>query len=432
MADAEQQPLLTVNSRRDSNKERSRTVCTILVILTSFAALGTIVFIAAFIGTGVYLSKFYNYPGEVCQNAPLSLDSHSRSGSYSLMLTIPFKLVDCYEKQIETSLLSVDSMVDIYQTLCEDIEKEQFSANNWFNDLTVNDGEPLPAFDENYSPQNYFLSDGRVQVDIFNATTKSSSPTAVYLCVFTDTDHYHDVLRAAGLNWMNYTENAKCQSQIVEPKASGTSHVTTTFNITMPTFFFLAAVTNGSVHMDLLNVTASGERISALEASATNECQLQGGHTMTCSFDLINYHFYPNSKSLNQTAYNVCIVAHEWDNPDGSYDYSNLTATLTKRHNSFQMSLVGFGIFASTTFVLLVGFVITVGVLLIRRRYRNSPDHILTAAPGSVTVTSGPVQNQCNGDHTSRMLVPGGYMDKVHDQVSHTESSRDRDESHES
>ena len=157
---------------------------TVIAVFTTIAAVG---------GTSAFAAKFALYTNSECpQEGTFSSleDVHSRSGSYSLLDSILYQDLICYTKpQIQLSLESRNSLVGVYQTLCQNIETQSFQVNYQLNDLPSDDG-PRPVFDENFTPQNYFM-DGTIQVEMVNITTMSST-VSIELCLFSTNYKYND------------------------------------------------------------------------------------------------------------------------------------------------------------------------------------------------------------------------------------------------
>lgn len=98
------------------------------------------------------------------------------------------------------------SVIEIYQTPCQGIETRPILMHYNFNDL-LSAKRPLPLFNEDFSPQNYFMN-GAIEVGIINATaTITSDSINIELYVFSDYYQYNSFLNA-GIKWKNYTENA--------------------------------------------------------------------------------------------------------------------------------------------------------------------------------------------------------------------------------
>ena len=134
------------------------------------------------------------------------------------------------------------------------------------------------------------------------------------------------------MKWKNYTKNATCNKVVVK---NGENH-TISFNISKPTFVFLGMATTYPVQIVQINITATGRDISNLGKNSTKVCQLSG-EDMTCSVTLLN------NQLKNQS---ICIAAYEEGNPDGTYDYSNLTISLpnqVKHDNPYKLTLTVYG-----------------------------------------------------------------------------------------
>ena len=393
----------------DSPK-KDRTVCCLCVAVLAAAFL---FLAAAAIGTIVYGVQFYGYPEAVCKHLPTVVDAQTRSGSYALLVDVPRE--KCYEREVKVLLKSKESSVEIYQTFCEDIETKTYQTATELDDLTVR-GRPTDVFDENFSPQNYFMS-GTIQVEMINVSFVENDAVSyvdIVLCMFTNKDYFEDFL-GAEKKWKNYTRNAECKATAVMNGEDGSN--VTSFSINEPDFVFIGIVSNGTtVHMDLLNVTVMGEIISGLGENSTKECQVLGDNarTKTCVFDLMS-NADPESSEKR-----VCVVAYEDDNSDGSYDYSNLTLSLQKHHNPHKKAFEGFGFSSLSVFVLVVVLLLAIISALFLRRHCNTSRYKLN---NHGQVNCSPVQ--ANGDASNRSLRVGN-MDHVGQNinVSCTESAK--------
>ena len=178
---------------------------------------------------------------------------------------------------------------------------------------------------------------------------------------FFNTYEYNRFLRA-GLNWNRYTKNANCNTIAAK---NGKNYMAS-FNINKPTFAFLGMATVGNVQVSRLNITTVGREISSLGKNSTKVCQLNG-EDMTCSFNLLN------NQLKNQS---ICIVAYEEGNPDGTYDYSNLTISLpnqVKYDNPYKLTFavygsVSLGVIMISIALLLIGTIILCKRIHKRRR----------------------------------------------------------------
>ena len=302
----------------------------------------------------------------------------------------------CYaEPQIQLSLESRNSLVGVYQTLCQNIETQSFQINYQLNDLPSDDG-PRPVFDENFTPQNYFM-DGTVLVEMVNITTMSSTVN-IEMCLFSTTYEYSDFLRA-GMKWKNYTKNATCNKVVVK---NGENH-TISFNISKPTFVFLGMATTDPVQIDQINITATGRDISNLGKNSTKVCQLSG-EDMTCSVTLLN------NQLLNSQS--ICIVAYEEGNPDGTYDYSNLTISLpnqVKHDNPYKLMLTVYG---SVSLGVIATIILTLlmfpAIIWIWRKLLNRKKQAATTGQCSVNtaeVTCCPVEDTNRPQPKERPLM---------------------------
>ena len=271
------------------------------------------------------------------------MNAESRSGSYSL-LDIIHPDVACIEPHIQVTMTSKESSVEIHQALCKDLEVKPFQTEVDFDYPSTIDNEPIPAFDENYTPQNYFIN-GSIEIEIFNATTYNSS-VIVEMCLFFNTDDYNRFLEARE-SWKNYTQAADCNSTAV--KSNKETDIITFFNLTKPSFAFVGLASTGPLIIDQLKVNATGSMISSIVGNS-KICQLSDKQTTcTAGFSLQNE--------------SICIVAYEEGNPDGSYDYSNLTLNFDQlNHNPFKQELMAYGVSSLVLLaILLVALIATIG-----------------------------------------------------------------------
>ena len=319
--------------------------------------------------TNVPLALEYTFHANTtrCQNFTATIvDASSRSDCYSILNNITSQDLSCAEPLLDLSLNGRNSMIAIYQTLCQNIESQHFNVNYQFVDLPSSES-PTPVFDENFSPQNYFL-DGEIQLKIINTTTILSSVN-IDLCLFSGDYEYNRFLRA-GANWKNYTKNSYCNTITVE---DGENYLVS-FHINKPMFAFLGMASVGAVQISHLNVTATGRQISDLGRNSTKACELTGEDT-TCNFNL---------ELLNNENISLCIVAYEQGNADGTYDYSNLTVSFPNRikhNNPYKKTLIVYG--STSLGIILISVLLLIGIILaaiLRKRShdrQNSPKEYL-------------------------------------------------------
>ena len=264
-----------------------------------------------------------------------SIDADTRSGSYSL-LDVVHPDLSCIKPHTRVTLTSKGSSVEIHQVLCKDMEVKPFQAEVDLDQPSTIVNEPIPAFDENFTPQNYFIT-GNMEIEIMNATTNASS-VIVELCLFSNTYDYNQFLRA-GKSWKNYTQTADCNLTAI--KVGKKTSIGTFFNLTKPSFAFLGLASTGPLAISQLKVNATGSMISSIVGNS-KECQLSDKHA-TCTVDF----------SLQNES--ICIVAYEEGNPDGTYDYSNLTLNFDRvNHNPFRPELMAYGISSIILLVILL------------------------------------------------------------------------------
>ena len=306
----------------------------------------TIIITAAISGTVAYGIKFSLYKNNNldCQKSTINA-AHSRSGSYSILYTVTSQDLKCSAQPLlHLSLKDEGSVVEIYQTPCQGIETQSFLTHYNFNDLPSAE-RPIPLFDEDFSPQNYFMN-GNIEVGIINATaTFTSDSIDIELCLFSDYYQYNSFLNA-GIKWKNHTENAVCKTVTSDE----TDH-TVSFNISKPIFAFLGMATTYPMQIGLINITATGQAISSPGKNSTKVCQLNG-EAATCDLSL------PNEQELEKRSM-IYVVAYEERNPDGTYDYTNLTINIpniVKHDNPYKLR---FKIYGSTSLgVILAPFII--------------------------------------------------------------------------
>ena len=247
---------------------------------------------------------FFRYNNGACYSAIPPVGAYTRSNDSSILYST--STLECFEKLIgvEVLLHNVDALVEIYRALCKSIEKSPFQDSYGWNNIGVS--QPTLVFSEDLS-QNYFIN-GIIQVDMVNITTNSPSVN-MEVCLFTIIDDYHS-FKNAGANWKNSVENAICHSVQI---ATGRDSNSSTFHISKPTFVFVGIAPTDFVSIGTLTITTNGFSLSGPGENSTKLCQMSGQHT-TCKFNL-----------LNHESEEVCIVAHEDGNSDGTFDYSNLT-----------------------------------------------------------------------------------------------------------
>lgn len=237
---------------------------------------------------------------------------YTRSNSYSLLGSISYPV--CFEPVVQVLLERKASSVDVFQDYCQDVEVQPSRAIRSLNNASLV-GNPLPVCDENYLTQNYFIN-GSIDVTIANVSITNSSSATIYVCFFTESSKYYNFLMA-GEDWKKHISKTDCKTSGVE---NGGSYAFS-FDISEPTFVFLAVASTAYLHLEQLNFSATGQNISSLGGNSIKVCELNGYH-MNCSVGLQNYTAEKNQR--------VCLVAFEERNPDNSYDYSNLTVILPK------------------------------------------------------------------------------------------------------
>ena len=354
----------------------SRKRCRIFICVAITACI--IIITAAIGGTVAYGVKFALYKNSNldCQTESTINATHSRSGSFSIVYTVTIQDLKCSAEPLLHLLLKDEgSVVEIYQTPCQGIETRPILTHYNFSDLPSAE-RPIPLFDEDFSPQNYFMN-GTIEVGIINATaTVISDSINIDLCLFSDYYQYNIFLNA-GIKWKNYTENAVCK--IV---TSDEPNHTISFNITKPMFAFLGMATTYPMQIDIINITATGQAISGPGKCSTKVCQLNG-EAVTCNISL------PNEQQLENGS--VCVVAYEEGNPDGTYDYSNLTIGIPnremKRDNPYKLRFEIYGVVALLLLTIFM-FVLIVGAAF--KFIRNAHNHQAMSAPVAATTECDP------------------------------------------
>ena len=234
----------------------------------------------------------------------------------------------CTNPLLQLSLTSTDSEsdVEVHQDYCRNIRTGLLNVTSDLFNLTLAD-YPWPVFDENNPqselPQNYFTSGSiNVTVSANSLVMVENESSSIEVCLFTDNCEYHNFLKA-GSDWKNYTQNADCCTVSVDD--GGSTNVSLFFQISKPSFVFvgIAAPTQltNTAHLNI-NFNAQGYRIFGFGKSSSKVCQLKGddNELKNCYFYLLN--------STAETNESICIIAYEEANSDGSFHYSNLTATL--------------------------------------------------------------------------------------------------------
>ena len=416
MEESEKQPLLLGKSNKDGKPENrtcldiaeSQCKRRIVIGVAMYIAVACAIITVALGGTAAFGVKFalYKSNNSGCQsiNHSPTKGAQSRSGSYSILYTIASQDVMCYARkpQLLLSLEDRDSSVEIYQTSCQNIETQAFRMNYHFTDLPSAEGS-RPLFDENFSPQNYFMN-GNMQVDIINATT-TLPPSDIHLCLFSNNYEYNRFLRA-GIKWKNHTESATCIT-MTATKNGETDDSAVLFNISQPAFAFLGLATTYPVQIDLINITAIGRDISSLGENSTKVCQLNGEVT-TCNLSL------PDKQLLSKNQ-STCIVAYQEGNPDGTYDYSNLTISIpnqVKQDNPYKKKLTIYG-FASLGVIVIISMlfmliVVIVGIITITCMQSNATPDLDQEQRSiqSAEVTCDPIEDTTRHDpKTERPLM---------------------------
>lgn len=384
----------SITWNRDSTKKRRRFRFTIGIV--SLIAVGMLV---AVIGTVVFLVNFLDHQlGAInCHDIPSFVTANTRSGSYSLLdaISLDPMFLTCYKPCVKVSLNSMYSQVDIYQTFCRDVETNSFQIQYVLNNIKSR-GVPLAVFNENYSPHNYFM-EGTIRLDIINATN-TSSLVDINVCLFISDDDYNRFMHS-GTGWKNSTKNSVCNSRTI--KNAG-ENVIVSFDVSKPSFVFLAMVTTDYVHIDRLNISATGREIIGPGKNHSNKvCQLDGEHTVY-TFDLVN------QQSGNQ---NVCIVANEIGNADGSYDYSNLAVSLpyqAEPHNPYVKGLQGFGYTLLGIIIVLIASVLVIFSVGVHSCYKHKRLPV-TCEPIPASNQDGPSQK--NGGAFQYIAFPQSVKD---------------------
>ena len=428
MAESEKQPLLGEENKdgRPGDATRpevakSRKRCTRRQFLICVATIAcTIIITAAISGTVTYGVMFALHKNSSldCQKSTINA-AYSRSGSYSILDTVTSQDLKCSAQPLmHLSLKDEDSVIEIYQTPCQGIETRPILTHYNFNDLPSTE-RSIPLFNEDFSPQNYFVN-GAIEVGIINATaTVTSDSIDIELCLFSDYYQYNIFLNA-GIKWKNYTKNAVCKTV-----TSDEPNHTISFNITKPMFAFLGMATTYPMHIDIINITATGQAISDPGKNSTKVCQLNG-ETAICDIGL------PNEQELENGS--ICVVAYEEGNPDGTYDYSDLIIGIpneVKRDNPYKMRFKIYGftslgvvailILALFMFMLIVGAVkFTRKITDHKRRQNNSTTkHHSVQNRHDQQVAHDPVEawtTQCDPKSVDRQMLSIAGNDQLQQQ----------------
>ena len=258
---------------------------------------------------------YFHNKDAACYRAVPQVGVYTRSDAYSILY--PISDLSCSDKTVSVEVLldNEAASVEIDQTPCESIEKRHFQESYNRSAIKVSVNRSAALFSEDFlSAQNYFLN-GSIQVDMVGITTTVTS-VGVELCLFTNSIDFAAFL-VPGANWKNYIGDADCNSLQVK---NGDSN-STIFHIREPTFAFVGIATTGTISIGNLTVTANGVEVSGTGENATKICQLNGKHP-TCNFSVVK----------NEMK-DFCLVAHEEESSDGSYDYSKLTINFTTKTN---------------------------------------------------------------------------------------------------
>ena len=273
-----------------------------------------------------------------CESAD-NVDSvvYSRSESVSLLKTITD--LTCYKPTVN-AWLNGEASLSIYGALCKDLHLNEFHIHRkslMYENVT----QSMVVLSEDFS-DNYFLK-GKIELNV-NATFSGSE---IYVCLFTDYMVFTDFTNS-DKDWKMYTKNAMC-------RRTSEKQFTTIFDITSPNYVFIAIA--ATTVLDTLqfgyNGTGYNYNIPSL-ANLTELCSLQSGKPsgLSCSF------------SVSDTGDDLCLLASNDVNADGSYYYSTVMLTLPyiKRH-------IGAGIaFTVAGIVVTVSVVFVMAVLVISLR----------------------------------------------------------------
>ncbi len=400
MAESEKQPLLgkeNKDGRAENIIQKRSSKCRIFVC--AMAIVGCTIITAAISGTVAFGVKFALYKNSnlECRKSTINI-VYSRSGSYSILDIVTSQDLMCYAKPLlHLSLRDEDSSVEIFQTPCQDIETQPFLSHYDFNDLPSAEG-PRPLFDEDFSPQNYFMN-GNIEVGIINATSTFASKDNIDLCLFSDYYQYNRFLKA-GNKWKNRTENAVCKT--VTPDETD---LMVSFIISEPIFAFLGLATTYPMQIGLINITATGHDISSPGNNSMKVCQLNG-EAATCDVSLLNKQELQNRST--------CVVAYEEGNPDGTYDYTNLTIDIPNKveHDNpyaLEFKIYGFTslgvvilILAPFTIILIVAAFKFMWKKIFQRRNKSTvtPEH--QSVQNAHQVTCAPVEATTHHDPRPR------------------------------
>ena len=257
---------------------------------------------------------YFHNKDAACYSAIPQVGVYTRSDAYSILY--PISDLSCSDKPIGVEVLldNEAASVEIDQIPCQSIEKGHFQESYDSSAIKVSVNQPAPVFSEDFSAQNYFLN-GSIRVDMVGITTTVTS-VGVELCLFMNNGEFEAFL-VAGANWKYFIGNNDCHSVQVKTGDSNS----TIFRINEPTFAFVGIATTGNISIGNLTVTTNGVEVSGTGENATKICQLNGKHP-TCNFTVVK-----NERE------DFCLVAHEEERSDGSYDYSKLTIKFTTKTN---------------------------------------------------------------------------------------------------
>ena len=252
--------------------------------------------ITVFVGLAAKNFKF-------CANADDAFSVvYSRSESVSLLKIITD--ITCYKPTVNAQL-NGEASLSIYEARCKDLHSSKFHIHRkslMYQNVT----QSMVVLSEDFS-DNYFLK-GSIELSI-NATFNTSE---IYVCLFFDYKAFTDFTNS-DRDWKMYTKNATCRH-------TSKKQFTTTFDIASPNYAFIAIAATNVLNTLQFGYSGTGYNYNIPSlANLTELCSLQSGKPSGsfCSFSIIS-----------DTGDDVCLLASNDVNADGSYYYSTVILTL--------------------------------------------------------------------------------------------------------
>ena len=266
---------------------------------------------------------------------------YSRSESASLLKTITD--LTCYKPMVNAQLNGEASVV-IYEAFCKQLHTNKFHIHRkslMYENVT----QPMVILSEDFS-DNYFLK-GKIELSV-NTTFDTSSETDIYICLFVDYKVFTDFTNS-DKDWRKYTKNTNCRH-------TSEKQFTTTFDVTSPNYVFIAITTTNILNTLQFGYNGTGYNYYIPSfANMTKLCSLESGKPSSslCSF------------SISDTGDDICLLASNEVNADGSYYYSMITLTFPyiKRHTGTGITLT---VVAFICLVVAITLIIAIATLAIR------------------------------------------------------------------